>query len=62
MMWSVVMLSPSFISASPLIVSAGGTALGKGLMFGPRTTSTFRPSAGGMMSIPSSISKRSGTS
>ena len=40
MMWSVVMLSPSFISASPESVSAGGTAFGKGFMFGPRTTST----------------------
>ena len=60
-MWSVVMLSPSLMSALPASVSAGGSVLGTGLILGPRTTSTCEPSRGGRMSIPSSMSKSSGT-
>ena len=43
MMWSVVMLSPTFSSNSPLSVSGTPGWMGSGLMFGPRTTSTVLP-------------------
>ena len=61
-MWSVVMLSAELYERLAESVPAGAEALGKGFMFGPRTTSMPPPSAGGAMSIPSSMVKRSGTS
>ena len=48
MMWSVVMLSSIFSMTSASISSARGSCFGKGLMFGPRMTSTSAAcSAGG---------------
>ena len=54
MIWSVVMLSSILSSTLPLRLSARASALGKGLMLGPRTTSTASASssgAGGMMRL-----------
>ena len=39
-MWSVVILSPTLSTTSPVKVSETGSAFGKGLMFGPRRIST----------------------
>src|SRR5580658_5327227 len=54
MMWSVVMLSTTFNKTGASIFSAKGELTGKGLMFGPRTTSTFLGSlAGGIIPLSS---------
>ena len=46
MMWSVVMLSPTFRVSGALISSFSGSPSGMGRMLGPRTTSTFLASSG----------------
>src|SRR5258708_2926681 len=54
MMWSVVILSPTFKMTGPSSLSAKGSFTGRGLIFGPRETSTFLGSfAGGMMPLSS---------
>src|SRR5665811_1512226 len=54
MMWSVVMLSMTFKTTGPSRVSANGSLIGRGLIFGPRRTSIFLGSlAGGMIPLSS---------
>lgn len=62
MIWSVVILSPVFSETFTVISSAIGSFTGKGLMFGPRTTSTRSASASpaGEMTALSSILNASG--
>ena len=63
-MWSVVMLSPTFSTALPVTLSGSAPAMGRGLMLGPRTTSTVSirgSSMGGRMRL-SFMRKLSGRS
>ena len=46
-MSSVVMLSPAFRLILQQSCSAGGSGMGRGLMLGPRTISTFSASSWG---------------
>ena len=62
MMWSVVMLSPTFSVSSAFSASPIGRPSGTALMFGPRRISTsaaLSGGAGGRMAL-SSTRKRSG--
>ena len=53
--WSVVMLSPSFMRTLPFRVSGRGPCLGSSLMFGPREIETFEGSFAGATTMESSM-------
>src|SRR5512136_1410947 len=64
MMWSVVILSPTLIEATPRTVAGNGSFVGGAPMFGPRNIVTLSGSATsfGKTNIRSSIANRFGIS
>ena len=62
MIWSVVILSPTFSRQGSSIVSVRGCATGRGLIFGPRSTSTlsYSSSEAGRSTMLSLMGKASG--